>query len=283
MFSKINFLKLKNNKTMENTLSLSIILPIKSALAKDFDEYFGKAIKSINSNDVKPLELVIVHTKEEQLVNLLKSYDFGGLDVVLVEHTEEPNYCSQINSGVQKAKGEWVSFFEFDDEYSQIWFRNVKKYIYFYPEVQVFLPVVVDIDEKGVFAGFTNEATFAANFTQEIGYLTNDTLLSYQNFQSSGAVFKKDIIKDFGGFKSSLKLTFVYEFLLRLTYNSVNIMTIPKLGYKHMNLREGSIFWNYKNGTDVMTEDEVKFWVQTAKKEHFFVEDRSIKYESQTN
>jgi hypothetical protein len=169
--------------------------------------------------------------------------------------------------------------FEFDDEYSSIWFKNVKTYAEAYPEIQMFLPVVVETDDKGVFAGFTNEATFAANFTQEVGFLTNDTLQNYQNFQTAGSVFKKEIIEDFGGFKSSIKLTFIYEFLLRLTYNSVSIMTIPKLGYKHTNMREGSIFWNYKFGESVMTEDEVKFWIQTAKREYFFVEDRAIKYE----
>jgi hypothetical protein len=57
-------------------------------------------------------------------------------------------------------------------------------------------------------------------------------------------------------------------------------MSIPRIGYKHANMREGSLFWNYKNGTDKMLDEEVKFWVQTAKKEHFFTEDRSIKYVS---
>jgi len=145
----------------------------------------------------------------------------------------------------------------------------------------MFLPVVVETDEKGVFAGFTNEATFAANFTQEMGFLTNETLQDYQNFQTAGSVFKKEIIEDFGGFKPSIKLTFIYELLLRLTYNSVQIMTIPRLGYKHVNLREGSIFWNYKHGEDKMIEDEVKFWIQTAKKEYFFTDDRVIKYQSE--
>jgi hypothetical protein len=45
-------------------------------------------------------------------------------------------------------------------------------------------------------------------------------------------------------------------------------------------MREGSIFWNYKNGENVMSENEVKFWISTAKKEYFFVEDRNIKYEA---
>ena len=75
-----------------------------------------------------------------------------------------------------------------------------------------------------------------------------------------------------------MKLTFVYEFLLRMTYNSVKIMTIPRIGYKHSNLRDGSLFWDYKFGDMKLSEQEVKFWVSTAKKEYFFVDDRNIKY-----
>lgn len=266
---------------MEN-ISLSVIMPIKSSLAKDFDDFFQKAIKSIQNNTTKILELVIVHTEEEQLVNYLDTFSFDDLTVKKVLYKGEPNYASQINLGIKESSGEWVSFFEFDDEYSSIWFKNVEKYSKYFPNVDVFLPVVVDVDEKGTFAGFTNEASFAANFSQEIGFLTNETLHTYQNFQTAGAVYKKDILNSFGGFKPSIKLTFVYELLLRLTYNSVNIMTIPRLGYKHFNLREGSIFWNYKNSDNKMLEDEVKFWIQTAKKEYFFIDDRIIKYEPQT-
>ena len=58
-------------------------------------------------------------------------------------------------------------------------------------------------------------------------------------------------------------------------------MSIPKIGYKHTNLRNGSIFWNYKNGEDALTPNEVKFWIDSAKKEYFFTNDRVIKYEPQ--
>lgn len=266
---------------MNEKLSLSIILPIKSSKTRDFNDYFEKAITSIKSQTVEVEELLIVHTSEESLINHLNGYDFGNLNVTKLLWDKEPNYCEQINYGIKNAKGVWVSLFEFDDEYSSIWFKNVKKYIDSYPQTQVFLPVVVETDEKGIFAGFTNEATFAANFSQEIGFLSNETLQEYQNFQTSGSVIKKSVIEDFGGFKSSIKLTYVYEFLLRLTYNSILIMTIPKLGYKHSNMREGSIFWNYKFGEEKMIEDEVKFWVQTAKKEFFFVDDRVIKYQTE--
>ena len=265
---------------MENKLPVSIVLPIKSSLVRDFADYFDKSIKSIQNQSVQPEELVIIYCNEESLKKHLEEYDFGTLNVKKILWDKEPNYSEQINFGIKNTTQKLVSLFEFDDEYASIWFKNVQKYMVAFPEVQVFLPVVVDTDEKNAFAGFTNEATFAANFTQEMGILTNDVLQNYQNFQTAGAVYKKEIFDDFGGFKSSIKLTFIYEFLLRLTYNSVNIMTIPRIGYKHMNMRENSIFWDYKFGDSKMVDDEIKFWVQTAKKEYFFTEDRTIKYEA---
>ena len=150
-----------------------------------------------------------------------------------------------------------------------------------YKDVDAFLPIVVDIDEKFIFAGFTNEATFAANVSSEMGILTNETLQSFQNFQISGMVFNKEKYQQVGGLKSNIKLTFGYELFLRLTYNSAKIMTIPKIGYKHMNLREGSIFWNYKNGEDRISQDEAKFWIDSAKKECLYTNEREINYEPQ--
>ena len=264
---------------MSTKLPLSVILPLKSSKTKDFEEYFIKAIDSLKNQKLEFEELLIVHTKEESLITFLSGFDFGTLNVTKIVWEGSPSFASQVNFGVKNAKGTWISIFEFDDEYSNIWFNNVSKYISAYPEVQVFLPVIVETDDKGVFAGFTNEATFAANFAVEMGFLTNDTLQDYQNFQTSGAIIKKSLFEDFGGIKSSIKLTFIYEFLLRLTYNSVSIFTIPRLGYKHTNLREGSIFWNYKYGDSIMTEPEVRFWLQTAKQEYFFTDDRVINYE----
>jgi len=262
-------------------LDVSVILPIDSAKHRSFEELFERSIKSVQNQTVGINELVIVHTGEETLKNYLSTYDFEGLDVNIVENTGDKDFATQVNFGVKNAKSKWVSILEFDDEYSSIWFKNVNRFIEAYPEVESFLPLVVDTDDKGVFAGFTNEATFAVSLNSEIGYLTNDVLLTYQNFQSSGIVIKKSVYEDNGGFKPSIKLTFVYEFLLRLTYNSVKIMTIPRIGYKHTNMREGSIFWNYKFGEEKISDDEVTFWLESAKKEHFFTSDRNIKYELQ--
>lgn len=264
-----------------NKFDVSVVLPLSTSKHKDFDVFFERCIKSLQIQQVEINELIIVHTDEFSLKEFLGNFDFSGLTVNMIENTGDFDFSSQVNLGVENAKSSWVSVLEFDDEYSSIWFKNVDRFSKAYPEVDAFLPLVVDTDDKGVFVGFTNEATFAASLNSEIGYLTNEVLLNYQNFQSSGMVIKKDTYIDNGGFKPSMKLTFVYEFLLRLTYNSANIMTIPRIGYKHMNLREGSIFWNYKNGEQKITDNEVSFWIESAKKEHFFTTDRNIKFEPQ--
>ena len=150
-----------------------------------------------------------------------------------------------------------------------------------YKDIDAFLPIVVDVDDKLVFAGFTNEATFAANISSDMGYLTNETLQTFQNFQTSGMVFKKEMYERVGKMKSNIRLTFGYELFLRMTHNSAKILTIPKIGYKHMNLREGSIFWNYKNGVNSMDSEEARFWIESAKKECFFTTQRDINYEPQ--
>lgn len=268
---------------MYNMKDITVILPIHEFTA-DTAKWLKMSVNSVNLQVVKPEKFIIVYNPsiEKDIKNSITDEEISSIkDIIeyLPNTSNEFDFCSQINFATEHVKTEYFSFLEFDDEYSRIWFKNVKKYIEAYPEVEMFLPIVVDTDEKGVFAGFTNEATFAANFSQEMAYLTNDVLQSYQNFQTSGSVIKKRVVEDFGGFKSSMKLTFIYEFLLRLTYNSVSIMTIPRLGYKHTNLREGSIFWNYKYGENKILEDEVKFWLETAKKEYFFTNDRSIKYQ----
>jgi len=264
---------------MEN-FDISVILPIKSSSHPWFEDYFNKAITSIKTQKKQINELIIVHTDETLLVEHLDNFDFSGLNVNRVVWTKTPNFAEQVNHGARIANSKWITIFEFDDEYSNIWFNNVDKFSKSYPDVDCFLPIVIDVTENGQFAGFTNEATFAVNISNEMGILNNETLQNFQNFQISGMVIKKSSFVDFGMLKASFKLTFGYEMFLRLTQNSVKIMTIPRIGYKHTNLRQGSIFWSYKNGDETLSKEEVKFWIDSAKKESLFIVDRAIKYEA---
>jgi hypothetical protein len=86
---------------------------------------------------------------------------------------------------------------------------------------------------------------------------------------------KKETYQSYGGFKSNIKLTFIYEFLLRMSYKSCKIMTIPKFGYKHVNQREGSLFYNYRQSINPV---EANWWLNKAKSEFYHENDRELSY-----
>ncbi len=84
-----------------------------------------------------------------------------------------------------------------------------------------------------------------------------------------------------GGLKPSIKLHFIYEFLLRMSYYDKKMMTIPKLGYKKTNMRPDALFFNYYNGVvgEKIDAVEARFWFNTARKECYFKNDRGIKFD----
>lgn len=254
--------------------NITIILPVHK-WDDDYKTMFENAVNSVESfyNDVK---LSIVGPKSV-LSNIKIVSD--KLEFNILENSGSVDFCSQINLGIDNCDTEWFSILEVDDEYKMGWLKSMNTYSKENPTVDVFLPIVKDINVEGKFLSFTNESTWAYGFTEKQGILDNEALLDYQNFQISGGLYRTSVIKEQGKFKENIKLTFGYEFLLRLTHNNVIVMTVPKIGYQHVNFRENSLFWAYKNDNSMkMSEDEVKFWLETAKKEFFFKNKRDVNY-----
>lgn len=260
--------------------NISVILPV-HALNKETKTLLDNAIKSVLTQNVRPETLIIVAPKNSDVVKHVKTIDFGDYSnsVVIAENDGATDFASQINYGVSECKTEWFSILELDDEYSNIWFKNVIEYRAAHTNVDIFMPIVIDVNENNEFIGFTNEAVWAQSFSDELGILDNNALLAYQNFNIDGFVMKKSMYDEFGGFKPSIKLTFITEFLLRMTFKDARVMIIPRFGYKHVNQRKDSLFATYKETIDPV---EARWWLATAKKEYYFTKDRNITYDSQS-
>jgi GT2 family glycosyltransferase len=264
---------------MNEKNNISVILPIHE-LKEEYKILFTNAVESVKTQTTRPDELVVVVPKGSEVAAYVKAFDFGDYkaSVTIAENDGETDFASQINFGVSIAKSEWFSVLEFDDEYANIWFKNVVTYRNAHTNVDIFMPIIVDVDNTNQFIGLTNEAVWANSFSDELGVLDNNALLAYQNFNTDGMVMRKSVYLEHGGFKSSIKLTFLYEFLLRMTFKDVKTMIIPKFGYKHTNQRVDSLFANYK---ETISPLEARWWLATAKKEYYFQKDRKITYEEQ--
>jgi hypothetical protein len=262
---------------------ITIILPIHKLGLED-GLMLNNAIASVNQfNDDVKLTIVCPDKLMVKLEEVLLEFKYDKLDIkCLPNTTNETDFVSQLTLGINNCDTEWFSILEIDDEYKSPWLSSIKKYIQSYTSVDVFLPIIRDINVEGKFLSFMNESVWAYGFSTDQGFIDKDLLMEYQNYQTSGGVYRTKVIKENGGLKNNIKLTFSYEFLLRLVNNGVKILVVPRIGYQHVNLRENSLFWLYKNDEKMrLSEDEVKFWLETAKKEFYFKNKRDVKYDKQ--
>lgn len=262
---------------MNEKTNISVILPV-YRLDEITKPLFANAVKSVEEQTINPDELLLVVGKDDkESIDYINSMSFGLLNVRIILNEGETDFASQFNLGVKESKSDWVSLLEQDDEYAKIWFKNAIQYRSSYPNVDIFLPIIVDVNGKNEFISFTNEATWAQSFSDVLGVLDNNALDAYPNFNIDGMVIRKETYESYGGIKKNIKLTFIYEFLLRMTLKDAKVMTIPKFGYKHTNQREGSLFHGY---TQTINAAEAKWWLHKAKQEQYQPKDREITFDS---
>ena len=107
---------------------ITVIVPINDIAQTNFSVLFDTAIKSLNTQTTKPEKVIVVHCECPGVEQWLGNYDFEELDVTILKNPGDTDFCSQINFASEKVETEWFSVLEFDDEYSNIWFKNVKEY-----------------------------------------------------------------------------------------------------------------------------------------------------------
>ena len=272
---------MENKKILEN---ITVIVPVHE-LNDETTILLQKAVNSVYEQEHQ-VKIAIVCPKEIEDVILAKIEQRDDLPNTILINDGEIDFCSQINFAVSKIDTEYFSILELDDEYSKTYFNNVVDYSNEYTNAAAFLPVIAITNNNGQVVHFVNEGPWSQGFAEDIGKLDMAALFQYDSFLISGAVIKKEAFEEVGGLKKDIKVYFIYEFLLRFVNNDHQSVVIPKLGYKHLTGREGSLFQQYKDADNGIKPKEVKFYFDSAKREYFFNPneiERSIEYsESET-
>lgn len=254
---------------------ITIIIPVHE-FNDSIESYLTNAIKSIDSQkeDI-PVILVYSNKISDQISKFFQKNTFNST-VELIENQNKTDFQSQINLAVDNVQTEYFSILEFDDEYATTYLNNMIKYIEYYKDVDVLLPIMLEMDNNDRLVKLTNEGSWAQQLLGENGdpgYLNNNVLSQYTDFKLSGSLIKKQTFINVGKFKTNIEITFMLEFLYRLLNNGCKIFTVPKFLYKHLTTREDSLTYKYLK---TITPLERKFWFDVAKKESNFFNDREI-------
>lgn len=256
---------------------LTIIIPLHK-FDDDISAYLNKSLESINKQVEilnKPTVLLVC---DENIANDVTNFILNkfNTEIKVLANPGKIDYQSQVNYAVDFVDTEYFTVVEFDDEISVTYIKNVEKHIDSYNDVAIFLPMIIEVDGNGRGVKFTNETVWSQQFVSdggEMGYLNIKSLKEMTDFKLSGAVIKKSDFISIGKYKVNIKLTFMLEFLLRAMENTCKVYTIPKIIYKHLDNRDGSLFNEYLKS---MSISERKFWFDVAFKEYNFTNDRVI-------
>lgn len=254
--------------------NLTVIIPIINLDTDEKKSLFVEAVSSVDDSN-------IIVVGDAEALSTISDVKVDGKIFATIENTSKnTNYAAQVNFAVNKVKTDYFSVLEYDDKFSPIWFKNLSTYIENDTnDTFVFMPLteIVEYESKESI-GYSNEAVWATSFSDELGCFDLQALDEYLNFNLSGAVFKTEDFKSLGMLKPSMELVQWYEFLMRALYKGKRTFVIPKVGYYHTVNRPDSITNNY---ADTMTEKEADWWIDLAKKEYFFAQDRKKTYKDE--
>ena len=232
--------------------NIAIIIPLHKLTDETF-EYLDRAINSVAINqenyNYALAPFIICNKKDEKCIR--EHYKGTPAENIqfIINDTENTDFCSQINYAVDKLNADEYQYFsilEFDDVYTNKWFKSVKEYYYTHEDVSIFLPINVEVNDEDGFYQYVNEMAWANQFSKEIGFIDRDCIEEFYSFNLTGGVFNTDDFKKIGGFRINETVAFNYDLLIRLLNKGLKVYVVPKEGYCHLINREDSLSKLYK-------------------------------------
>ncbi len=262
---------------------------------KDMSDDHKKALSKITD---KPT--IIMFSKDEagnqkeEAIEATKKLNFTLLEI---DSDSFPKIFNLIFNLANKSGYESFSVMEKEDAFSLKWFEVYERFRSENSEVGVFVPLMRNIS-NGVFNGLMNEASWAEGFSEEAGKFDINLLSRFNCVNTLGAVYDVEKVKEYSEeldsnyfpMKESIELSHGYEFFLRMIYNDLKVMTIPRIGYEIKFYAKDNFAYSSSkipvNITEIpedkggISREEGRFWMELAKKEYFFDEDRKKTYET---
>jgi glycosyltransferase involved in cell wall biosynthesis len=92
---------------------VSVVVPAYNAAKR-----IGRAIQSIAAQEYRPLEIIFVDdaSEDDTAVVAMRALESGGLEYKVIRHENNMGVSAARNSGVKAASGEYLIFFDADDE-----------------------------------------------------------------------------------------------------------------------------------------------------------------------
>jgi len=243
---------------------------------------------------LKSPKIILHQNKEGKLTEEVQESD-GKINYVLYKHPMS-KFSNLFNETFNVALNNDYEFMSIVEKYDIIglnWFKLANEYQKENEDTGIFFPLIRNTI-NGVFNGLMNEAPWAEGLVEEAGKVDLGLLNRFNCMLPIGAVYRISAILEYSEqkekyyypFKESFEISHYYEFFLRMIYEDVESISIPRINYeirvegqpKKYNRVSCKIPPNLsviptENGG--YTQQEIQFWLELAKKEYFYQTDRN--------
>jgi len=308
--------ELKNLQSSNNK-KLLVILPVNKILEKNLNQaIYGLREQNypvdvliltngLSTEDEAKLSSIV----NESVIEVPSQKEDGSFDLkqivssksfsYVIEKTENSTFAKVFNESFNYAlqnEYSWFSVVEYLDVINKNWYKTFDAFSEAKTGYDVFSPITKQTN-NGMFGGFLNEACWAEGVAEEAGIFDLNMLLRMNCINVTGTVYKTESLKQYSEerdglyfpMKENLKVSCCYEFFLRFVYNDLKIFSIPRIGYEYSILTNSSSYdeflskvptnlLNISKENGGLAEEEYQFWLQAAKKEYFFDEQRNVEY-----
>jgi GT2 family glycosyltransferase len=195
---------------------ISIITPVFNTPAA----WLGEAIDSILAQAYENWELILIDDGSTlaETVALLATVSARDPRIVVVRRESTGGISAASNSGLERARGEWVSLFDHDDLLEPDALFEVVKFLQGNREVDLIFS-----DEDKI----TEEGLAAPQFKPD---WSPDFLLSY-NYLCHFTTLRRELVEKAGRFRSDFDGAQDYDLFLRITELTSRIHHLPRILY----------------------------------------------------
>lgn len=220
---------------------ISVVVPAYNRV-----QYIRRTLLSIKAQTHRPIELIVVDNNSvDSTLSLCKAFaDAESADGFAIKILQEkrPGACAARNRGLQEATGEWVSFFDSDDEMSPTFLQDVAKSIDENPECDIVAAATNIVEET---KGDDNNASHTVCRRRVFLYSSNVNVqiltgeLSTQSF-----VARTQFVRDIGGWDETLMRWNDWELGIRILLAKPHIAWIKGQSYHRIYAHAQSITGN---------------------------------------
>lgn len=197
----------------------SVVIPAYNAAA-----YIEKALESVRSQTFTDYEVIVVNDgSADDTGSVLSAYGrrFDQFPLTVVAQANK-GIGGARNSGLFRAKGEFIAFLDSDDSWYPEKLQNVFDFLQAHQDVDVACHYEMATDHNGYekllkYESINNESAYS------------DLLFNGNRLSPSATVVKRELAQSIGGFSEDLKFNSAedYEFWLRLAKEGAVFAVVP--------------------------------------------------------